>query len=120
MTGRKRIIAACFIAASTAAFSQSPNVEVTGQSVRFSEETSTIHCKVCVVTFAATDPVRVEAAHFMANPTTGVMTLEGEVQLAGPFGEVFAESGTITTDADGVRRFRSDEMRIVRPRFNAP
>jgi hypothetical protein len=121
VTARKRIIAGCFIAASTAAFSQSPNVEVSGQSVRFSKETSTLHCsKVCVVTIAPTDQVGVEAARFMTNPTTGVVTLEGKVRLVVPYGEVFAESGTITTDADGVKSFRSDEMRIVSPRFNAP
>ena len=89
--------------------------------MRFSKETSTLHCsKVCVVTIAPTDHVRVEAARIMANHTTGVVTLEGAVRLVVPFGEVFAESTTVTTDANGVQSFRSDEMRIVSERFNTP
>jgi hypothetical protein len=117
MTARKLIIAASSIVASMAAFSQSPSVEVKGQSLRFSEETSTLHCsKACVVTIAPTDNVRVEAARFMSNPSTGVVTLEGSVRLVVSFGEVLAESGVITTDANGVKSFRSDEMRIVSPK----
>ncbi len=118
MTSRSTVLLMLCVAASTVAHSQVPATESSARAVRFSKETSTLHCsKFCVVKVGPKDKVRFEAGQITSDRITGLVTLKGSVRVVFPDGELLAESATLTTDANGMQSIRSEDMRLVSPKF---
>jgi hypothetical protein len=103
---------ASLVAVATLAHSQEAGVQFRGQAMRASTDGSTLRCTKCVIPLNQKDVVQISASRISVDGA-GTVTLQGAVRLKFVGGEVVAESGTITTDENGVRHFNSDELQFV-------
>ena len=104
---------ASLLAVATLAHSQQAGVQFRGQAMQYSPETATLHCTKCVITLSPETRIHVASQGFGVDRATGAATFRGVIRLTFSDGEVVAEGGVLTTNANGVQRFSSDKLQFV-------